>query len=243
MLQLAAVAYGGVIPLPGPAADHGFQREQKGNKMAKNSEKMLDPVDLVHDDLLQDDDILFDVQQEADDANAVSLSGLGIGDLKSVRQEQTKIPHPFVGYPEVKSKEGLNLTHVVVLSPFTDVVQDPSNETDEGLITESCHSRYLIDPENGKRATEIVFARTLHLKDGDVKYATVKSPSLRAQLIFKYNTKTKGLDVDKRYQLLDEKQVSRLKKTFQQIVMPQQFGAELRAERFYSDAAKRRRQR
>ena len=149
-------------------------------------------------------------------------------------------------YPEnpnnPKSKELpliVNLTHLIVFKE--EVKQDKSGErvslgfpemrNNEGKIIRpntqktgtirTAHNRRAKDYESGGVDVDIVFDRTINLADGQLDQAAiVPSPSVRAQIVFFYNSKTERIEHDSRYLLADSGQISRLRRVFEMIVNP-----------------------
>lgn len=149
-------------------------------------------------------------------------------------------------YPEnpnnPKSKElqlVVNLTHLIVFKD--EVKQDKSGEkvslgfpemrNNEGKIIRpntqktgairTAHNRRAKDYESGGVDTDIVFDRTINLSDGKVEQAAIiPSPSVRAQIVFFYNSKTERIEHDPRYLLADPGQIGRLRRVFEMIVNP-----------------------
>lgn len=81
------------------------------------------------------------------------------------------------------------------------------------------HSRSIRDYEN--RTNEIViFDRKLTIGNQDYYCAVIPSHNIRAQLCYKYNSKSKQLETDNRYLFLDEEQSGRLRQVFEQIINP-----------------------
>lgn len=141
-----------------------------------------------------------------------------------------------------KSKELptlVNLTHILVFKE--EVKQDKSGErvslgfpemrNNDGKVirpntqktgtVRTAHNRRAKDYESGGMDTDVVFDRTINLEDGEVtQFAIIPSPSVRAQIVFFYNSKTQRIEHDPRYLLADPKQISRLRRVFEMIVNP-----------------------
>lgn len=110
-----------------------------------------------------------------------------------------------LGYPELRDKDGK------IIRPNTERI---------GSIPTS-HNRRAKDYESGGVDTDCVFDRTIKLADGELSQCCfVVSPSVRAQLVFKYNNKTQRIEPDSRYLLADPEQVSRLRRIFEMIINP-----------------------
>lgn len=110
-----------------------------------------------------------------------------------------------LGFPELRNKEGN------VIRPNTEKI---------GTI-KTAHSRRAKDYESGGISVSAVFDRQLILSDGVIDQAAViPSPSVRAQIVFKYNSKTGRVEHDPRYLMADPPQVARLRKVFEMIINP-----------------------
>jgi len=144
-------------------------------------------------------------------------------------------------YMKGKKEEPLivNLTHVLVFKE--EVKQDPSgnmvslgfpemknNEgktirpnTEKMGTIKTSHNRRAKDYESGGIDTDCVFDRVIRLADGDLSQCCIiPSPSVRAQIVFRYNSKTERVEHDPRYLMADPEQVSRLRRVFEMIINP-----------------------
>lgn len=141
-----------------------------------------------------------------------------------------------------KSKEVplvVNLTHILVYKE--EVKQDKSGErvtlgfpemrNSEGKVirpntlkigtVRTSHNRRHKDYESGGVDTDVVFDRVIKLADGEVPQAAiVPSPSVRAQIVFRYNSKTQRVEHDPRYLMADPGQTGRLRRVFEMIINP-----------------------
>jgi hypothetical protein len=146
-------------------------------------------------------------------------------------------------YPDPKTRKEIplivNLTHLVL---FRDQVkQDPSGErvslgfpelrgkdgkvirpnTEKIGTIRTAHNRRVKDYETGGVDIDIVFDRTVQLADGMLEQvAIVPSPSCRAQLAFRYDSKAERIREDARYLFADTDQIPRLNRIFQMIINP-----------------------
>jgi hypothetical protein len=110
-----------------------------------------------------------------------------------------------LGFPEMRDKDGK------ITRPNTERI---------GMIPSS-HNRRAKDYESGGVDTDCVFDRTIKLADGDLSQCCfIPSPSVRAQIVFRYNPKTQRVEPDSRYLLADPEQVSRLRRIFEMIINP-----------------------
>jgi len=110
-----------------------------------------------------------------------------------------------LGFPEMRNNDGK-------------VVRPNTQKT--GTIR-TAHNRRAKDYESGGVDTDIVFDRPINLADGKVDQAAiVRSPSVRAQIVFFYNSKTERIEHDPRYLLADPGQIGRLRRVFEMIVNP-----------------------
>jgi len=171
------------------------------------------------------------------------LTNFTMDDFKPVPVEAARKPHPFVGYPSPKVKIGERMVNgkpepilvprysIVIMNPKEPDFQDPSgvNQTirnqrtgqEKTVNISAGHSRYLRDYDEGILTT-VVFDRKLKLENGSIipRSCIVKSHSVRAQLMFKYNIKTERVEPDNRYLFLDTKQAKRLREVFLMIINP-----------------------
>lgn len=110
-----------------------------------------------------------------------------------------------LGFPEMRNNEGK------IIRP---------NTQKEGTII-TAHNRRAKDYESGGIDFDAVFDRTINLADGLIHRACfIPSPSVRAQIVFKYNSKTERIEHDSRYLMADPDQVSRLRRVFEMIINP-----------------------
>ena len=145
-------------------------------------------------------------------------------------------------YLDAKRKEQpliVNLTHLVVYRQ--EVKQDPSGNVvslgfpemrnSEGKVVRpntekmgtilTSHNRRAKDYESGGMDFDAVFDRTVKLADGELTQCSIiPSPSVRAQIVFKWNSKTERVQEDSRYLLGDTGQISRLRRVFEMIINP-----------------------
>ena len=177
-------------------------------------------------------------------AEAVSIDAIKLEDFRAIPMEKAKITHPFDGYPMEDIQIGnskLKKTWIVALHPTIQIQQDRSGvdvtvrqlNKDGKPIGEkittipTTHNRIIRDYDDGGINKDVVFDREITLGDGQVlkNVAFVPSHSVRAQLLFKWE-RNKGVEVDKRYVILDTKQIGNLRKLFDIINNPR-----LKAER------------
>jgi len=168
------------------------------------------------------------------DTESLGIEGLSLTDFQPIPDHAARVRRPFDGYPEemvtITDAKGKKLAvkkhFVVALSPTVPVFQDPSNNnvvvgSDQVRKLKTYHSRFIRD---GHTNTETVFDREIRLENGQaLMCAIVPSHVVRAQIMFALVRRGKGesaIQVDKRYLLLDTRQVSRLRETFQIIINP-----------------------
>ena len=188
--------------------------------------KLTDPADKVKKE--KED------QEIEDKMRVLDIAEFSISDFKPIPKATAQSVHPFEGYPikpKIKIGEGqISTTYIVGLNPHFYVHQDPSGSNlsiSDGKrgrpkirTIQTVHSRIVTDHEEGKN-TDIVFAHTLKLKDGEIRAAVVYSHSARAQICFLTNPETGKMDVDTRYSLLDGDQKNLLRKMYIMIHSPQ----------------------
>ena len=179
----------------------------------------------------------------------LDASSLSFDDFQSIPESAAVAAHPFQGYPEPKilidAEIGeISSTSIIALHPNQYVFQDRSGKgqtikgrgrkRDKIVDLKTFHSRVV--RMAGGRASDVVFDRTLELKEGQaVKYAIVPDHAARAQICFKI---VKGkIRVDNRYLLLDGAQKSRLREVFRRIHY-QQMQAERNANDFDAGTGK-----
>ena len=110
-----------------------------------------------------------------------------------------------LGFPEMRNKEGK------IIRP---------NTLKTGTIR-TAHNRRAKDFESGGIDFDAVFDRKIKLADGEIDQATIiPSPSVRAQIVFRYNSKTERVEHDPRYLMADSEQVARLRRVFEMIINP-----------------------
>lgn len=137
----------------------------------------------------------------------------------------------------------VNLTHIVVYKG--EVKQDPSGQkvtlgfpelrnsegkqirpnTEKLGSIPTAHNRRAKSYEDGGVDFDSVFDRVIRLADGELSQCCiVPSPSVRAQIVFRYNSKTERIEPDggnnPRYLLADPDQISRLRRVFEMIINP-----------------------
>lgn len=126
-----------------------------------------------------------------------------------------------LGFPELRDKDGK------VIRPNTERT---------GSIRTS-HNRVVRDYESGSVDVDVVFDRIVHLSDGELdQVAIVPSPSCRAQLAFRYDSKAERIVADERYLFADNEQMPRLNRIFQMIINPR-IRLEESIRRTFDDAA------
>jgi hypothetical protein len=204
---------------------------------------LKDPVDetTVSQQVAKDDELkaVFDISN-------LKMSDFKAAALKDARSHHPFDGYPdrkvqIGSYMKGKREEALivNLTHILVFKE--EVKQDPSGQTvslgypemrnNEGKVvrpsTEStgtiitAHNRRAKDYESGGVDVDCVFDRTIKTADGELAHCCIiPSPSVRAQIVFKYNSKTQRVEHDPRYLMADPDQVSRLRRIFEMIINP-----------------------
>lgn len=148
--------------------------------------------------------------------------------FKPIAPKAAKLKRPFDGYPLMRKVQigeaQISGTFIVAANPTIPVRQDAANKlkkSKDGKMTQMAnyHSRSIRDYEN--RTNEIViFDRKLTIGNQDYYCAVIPSHNIRAQLCYKYNSKSKQLETDNRYLFLDEEQSGRLRQVFEQIINP-----------------------
>lgn len=167
------------------------------------------------------------------------ISNLSMSDFKAIPKGMARSPHPFAGYPKKimemptadgKSVQKVNMTYIVGLNPTTAVHQDPSGvgrsmidpltgmETTVTIPT--THNKVVVDYENGGINLDVEFGRRMKVRDGDIAISIVPSHSARAQICFIYNPKTKRIEENPDYVLLDTDQIKPLRRVFEMIINP-----------------------
>ena len=117
-----------------------------------------------------------------------------------------------LGYPELRNKEGQ------VIRPSTERM---------GSIKPSMSFRAK-DYESGGVDIDCVFDRTIKVAAAkgsdemrDLEHVCfVPSPSVRAQLMFRYNSKTERIEANPDMKLADPNQIGRLRRIFEMIINP-----------------------
>ena len=186
-----------------------------------------------------------EVREKQDEERVLSemktfdLKDLTTADFKVIPMRQARMIHPFDGYPlkpkiEIGRKKNnqkvtVSATFIVGLAPTAEPAQDVSgmgvtiieDKTKKEKIVnlKTYHSRVV---QTGPHSNDdVVFDRVFNLADGAIMhYAVVNNHSTRAQLLFRYDSKNKRIEVDKRYSLLDDDQNSRLRQLYTQIINP-----------------------
>ena len=206
---------------------------------------LKDPADLTAQDRQADSDKEL---EKVFDISNLKVGDFKAAQLKDARSRHPFDGYPEkkvqVGtYIDQKTKKEqpliVNLTHILVYKE--EVKQDPSGKVvtlgfpemrnNDGKVirpnTErqgsymTAHNRRAKDYESGGIDTDCVFDRTLKLADGEIKQACfVQSPSVRSQIVFRYNSKTQRVEHDPRYLMADPEQVSRLRRVFEMIINP-----------------------
>lgn len=139
--------------------------------------------------------------------------------LTAVKPEAAKLKRPFDGYPFKKVQIGSNKiisTFIVAIDP--DVIktrQDPSNRKK----VKNYHAPMIRDYEEQDNML-VSFDKEITIGGKTYFYDVVPSHNVRAQLVFKYNNKTKRIDVIPGVLLMDDGQVSRLKQLYDQLINP-----------------------
>jgi len=104
-----------------------------------------------------------------------------------------------LGYPELRDNQGR-----VIRASSEKVGNVPTP-----------HGRWVHNYEDGGRSTECVFDREITIADGTLKQCCIiPSPSARAQIIFKFNSKTNRVEAQRDYFLADPGQIKLLRKLF-----------------------------
>lgn len=171
------------------------------------------------------------------DLKMVDLSKI---EMKPMTAEVVRVERPFDGYPlkytmvewpqDVRDEKGkvitkmvdgkrmlkLCMSHLVAHNHVAfPVKQDPSNRK----RIKTYHNRSVRDVANGPDDNVSVwFDIPVKLSNGTFYCAIVPDHYVRAQLCFKYNDKTKRVEIDTRYGLVDLEQENRLQRVFKQII-------------------------
>lgn len=179
--------------------------------------------------------------REAEDG-IVDINSLSESDFTPIPIAAARSSHPFDGYPVkakvtmgtmgIKETFEVSATHVLALNPKEYVHQDQSGKgvtvidtktkTEKIVNIPTFHNRRIRDYERGGISTDVVFDRTVPLKDGRVMQncAYVPNASVRAQLMFFFDPKLSRIQPDRRYVILDRDQTNRLRKYFEMISNP-----------------------
>lgn len=180
------------------------------------------------------------------DISNIKISELKSAQLKDAQSRHPFDGYPEkkvqVGTYMEKGKEKpliVNLTHIIVYRE--EVKQDPSGQrvslgfpemrssdgkiirpnTAKTGVIKTAHNQRRRDYESGGVDFDAVFDRSLKLADGETDQACfIPSPSVRAQIVFRYNAKTEKIENDSRYLLADSDQVGRLRRLFEMIINP-----------------------
>lgn len=104
-----------------------------------------------------------------------------------------------LGYPELRDNQGR-------------VIRGSSEKLGD---IQTVHNRWVHNFEDGGRTVECVFDREIPLADGTLKQCCIiPSPSARAQIIFKFDSKLNRVIARKDYFLADPNQIKPLKRIF-----------------------------
>lgn len=180
--------------------------------------KLVDPVD--NDKKAREE--LEDIEQ----VKTFDISNLTMTDFQAVKVTAANTPHPFDGYTYPKGKEA---TFIVGLNPTKHIPQDRSGRNlsvivkgkERRVTIETTHNRLIQDFDSGGINVDVVFDRKMKLADGNtLYYALVPSHSVRAQLIFYYDSKTERLKVNPDYLLIDTGQAARLRRLYEIMINP-----------------------
>lgn len=214
--------------------------------------KLIDPIEET------------DKEKQAEDAvsSVKSIKDLSFSDLQAIPQKAAQMAHPFDGYPYEKmvigtDKKGKDIevisAFLVMLFPAFQPPQDISgvgvtiqrekknikgdvtSKKEEIVTIKTNHNVVLVDYDNARRNTDIVFDREFILEDGKkVLGAVVPSHSLRAQLMFRYDAKKQRVFANEKYVLVDVRQANKLRKVFD-IVMFDKLRNEKLASKHYTE--------
>lgn len=180
--------------------------------------KLVDPVDK--------DKKAREESEDIEQVKTFDISNLTMADFQAIKATAAETPHPFDGYPYPKGKEA---AFIVGLNPTKYIPQDPSGRNlsvvvkgEEKRVTiETTHNRLIQDFDSGGINVDVVFDRKMKLVDGNtLYYALVPSHSVRAQLIFYYDSKTERIKVNPDYLLLDTGQTTRLRRLYEIMINP-----------------------
>jgi hypothetical protein len=204
---------------PLPDAIYGIKGERKMSRQGK----LTDPVDGLKEE-----------NELAEDMDSLDISKLT---PVAIPISAARVSRPFDGYPIKKIKlplkkptmiDGKKVSEIDVC--LTDIVlynhvafpiaQDQSGPRKNGKRVETYHNRWIRDPQ-GNDNVSIFFDRPIKTAQGDFYASIVTDPYVRCQLCFSYDAKTKRINVDKRYLLLDGDQKGPLKRCYEQVINPQ----------------------
>ena len=190
--------------------------------------KLIDPVQQgagAENEAGEFDSLNIAKAPTSEEANTSEDTASGLS-FQTIPPERARITRPFDGYPLKKFKFNdieTYSTFIVALNPTVPVPQDPANRkvrTKKGMVqVQTHHSRVIRDRET-KENTHVPFDRIIKIQGRDYQCAIVQSHNVRAQLAFKWDNQKNRIEVDHRYMLLDMDQVSRLKRTFEQVINP-----------------------
>jgi len=202
-------------------------------------------------------------QAEVAVSSIKSIEDLTFNDLQAIPQRAAQMAHPFDGYPYEKIKIGADKrgkdimavsAYLVMLFPAFQPPQDISGvgvtikkaatktkkgdiipEYEEIVTIKTNHNVILVDYDNAKQNTDIVFDREFFLSGGKkILGAIVPSHSLRAQLMFRYDPKKQRVFANEKYVLVDVRQANKLRKVFD-IVMFDKLRNEKLASKHYTE--------
>ena len=191
-----------------------------------------------------------------------SINDLTFSDLQAIPQRAAQMAHPFDGYPYEKIKVGtyegkdfmVMSAFLVILFPAFQPPQDISGvgvtikkaasktkrgdiipEHEEIVTIKTNHNVIVVDYDNAKQNTDVVFDREFELSEGKkVLGAIVPSHSVRAQLMFRYDPKKERVFVNEKYVLVDVRQQNKLRKVFD-IVMFDKLRSEKLSKQHYKE--------
>lgn len=206
-----------------------------------------------------------DKEKKAEDAvsSIKSINDLTFNDLQAIPQKAARMAHPFDGYPYEKMKIGTDKqgkdieivsAYLVMLFPAFQPPQDISGigvtikkaasktkkgdiipEHEEIVTIKTNHNVIVVDYDNAKQNTDVVFDREFELSEGKkVLGAIVPSHSVRAQLMFRYDPKKERVFANEKYVLVDVRQANKLRKVFD-IVMFDKLRSEKLSKQHYKE--------
>lgn len=208
--------------------------------------KLKDPVEQVKEAKQEEQD---DEMAKVFDISNLKIGAFRAAQLKDARSRHPFDGYPqkvvqigtYIDEADKKKEKPLliNLTHILVYKE--EVHQDRSGEkvslgfpemrNNEGRVIRpntqkmgtirTYHNRRAKDYESGGVDFDAVFDRVIKLADGEITQACfIPSPSVRAQIVFRYNSKTERVENDPRYLMADPDQTSRLRRVFEMIINP-----------------------